>query len=77
MLVESVYSQIESKEWQAKTCQCVYITVQFTQSSGIVLCSLYVLFSLILYNNNVNSGGDMKFSMPVTQVCIDFDFTIS
>ena len=53
-------------------CQCVYnyITVQFTQLSGIMLCSLYVLFSLILYNDNVNIGGDMKFSGYSSLYCL-------
>ena len=34
-----------------------------------MLCSLYVLFSLILYNDNVNIGGNMKFSSYSSLYC--------
>lgn len=34
-----------------------------------MLCSLYVLFSLILYNDNVNIGGNTKFSSYSSLYC--------
>ena len=34
-----------------------------------MLCSLYALFSLILYNDNVNIGGNMKFSSYSSLYC--------
>ena len=34
-----------------------------------MLCSLYILFSLILYNDNVNIGGNMKFSSYSSLYC--------
>lgn len=34
-----------------------------------MLCSWYVLFSLILYNDNVNIGGNMKFSSYSSLYC--------
>ena len=33
------------------------------------MCSLYALFSLILYNDNVNIGGNMKFSSYSSLYC--------